>query len=264
MSKQIGLIKVKGSLDGVSFYQSEGENFVRMSKGPSKKRILTDPAFKRTRENNVEFGASAKVAKALRVVLTPVIKMAEKRITSRIVTVFKSINIKGSGARGQRTIEVSKFGSELEKFELNSTRPLASVFKAPVNAEHIAARNTASIVIPAFNPAEVVTPVPGATHFRLIHVLGVVSDYSFIPATGKYEPMEPKLDTLHGANYSDYITLEKGVIPEMTITVELPGLPTMSAKTGVVQGLGILYYQSLVDGFYPLKQADAFKIIAVF
>jgi hypothetical protein len=70
MSKQVGLIKLKGNLGDVSFYQSEGDHLARMASGPSKERIMTDQAFQRTRENNAEFGGSAKAAKAFRTVFS--------------------------------------------------------------------------------------------------------------------------------------------------------------------------------------------------
>ena len=72
MSKQKGLIKLEGNIGGISFYSSDGEHLARMANGPSKERISKDPAFKRTRENNMEFGASAKVSKAFRLALATV------------------------------------------------------------------------------------------------------------------------------------------------------------------------------------------------
>ena len=60
MSKQKGLIKLEGNIGGISFYVSDGEYLARMANGPSKERIANDPAFKRTRENNKEFGGSAR------------------------------------------------------------------------------------------------------------------------------------------------------------------------------------------------------------
>ena len=79
MSKQVGLIKLKGNLGGVSFYQSEGTHLARMASGPSKERILNDQAFQRTRENNTEFGGSAMAAKAFRTSLSGVQYMFDPR-----------------------------------------------------------------------------------------------------------------------------------------------------------------------------------------
>lgn len=52
MTKQSGLIKVQGNLDGVSFYKMKGQNYARMAGGVSKDRIQHDPAYQRTREAN--------------------------------------------------------------------------------------------------------------------------------------------------------------------------------------------------------------------
>ncbi|MFN0729367.1 hypothetical protein [Polaribacter gochangensis] len=58
MAKQKGFIKLKGSLGGLTFYESGGKDIVKTTGGIDKSRIDNDPNFKRTRENMSEFGAS--------------------------------------------------------------------------------------------------------------------------------------------------------------------------------------------------------------
>jgi len=72
MSKQMGLIKLKGNIGGISFYKSGGEDLARVANGPSKERIANDATFQRTRENKTEFGGAATAAKALRMGLVTV------------------------------------------------------------------------------------------------------------------------------------------------------------------------------------------------
>ena len=79
MATNESLIKLKGNIGGLSFYEGDGKNLVKMSNGPEKERIMTDPAYKRTRENMQEFGGAATVGKAFRMCFAEVIKtMSEK------------------------------------------------------------------------------------------------------------------------------------------------------------------------------------------
>src|SRR5690554_7592125 len=66
MARQSGLIKLKGTLDNVSFYKTKDGDLARMKTSVDKDRIKNDPAFERTRENNAEFGTSAKAGKLVR------------------------------------------------------------------------------------------------------------------------------------------------------------------------------------------------------
>jgi len=264
MSKQIGLIKVKGNLDGVSFYQSQGENFVRMAKGPDKKRILTDPAFQRTRENNREFAGCAKAGKALRSALAPVMFIADRQFNARMLRLFKAVNTRSAGVRGQRPIAISGQRALLENLELNQKQSLAGVFNTPINASHTPERTSASIQIPEFNPAETVVATPGATHFRLVQVIGVLSDYTFNTSTNKFESVVPALDTLNNVVYSDYLPLQSEQKLSINLVTPLPATDALPANVSVVQGLGMVYYQQIGNIFYQLSQANALKIVAVF
>lgn len=52
MAKQSGPIKVRGTVQGLTFYQLEGEYYVRQKSSLDAKRIKTDPAFANTRKEN--------------------------------------------------------------------------------------------------------------------------------------------------------------------------------------------------------------------
>ena len=56
MARQDSIIKLNGTIDGISFYKSKDGHLARKAGGVSKARIASDPAFIRTRENGSEFG----------------------------------------------------------------------------------------------------------------------------------------------------------------------------------------------------------------
>ncbi|OIQ38699.1 MAG: hypothetical protein BM563_05430 [Bacteroidetes bacterium MedPE-SWsnd-G1] len=101
MAKQKGIIKLKGSIGGMTFYERNRKNLIRTTGGVEKSRIEKDPAFKRTRENMSEFGGSAKVGKAFRMGFVSVIKtMGSVNIVGKITALMRRINANGAGVRG--------------------------------------------------------------------------------------------------------------------------------------------------------------------
>jgi len=52
MAQQKGILPVKGTLGNLTFYKSKDGYLIREKGGLDAKRIASDPAFQRTRENN--------------------------------------------------------------------------------------------------------------------------------------------------------------------------------------------------------------------
>lgn len=251
-------------MGGISFYYSDGKFLARMANGPSKDRIDKDPAFKRTRENNTEFGGSARAAKAFRRSLGGVLQsMAGTRLTSRLTKMFKSINLKGTGKRGQRAIELSANRDSLVNFDLNSKISFSSVFSAPFTVSNNPERNEAVIEIPGFVPGDFIKAPSGASHFKMVAALGVVSDYVYNADTKQYEALKPALDGLSVVEYGVVTSLEDPGAT-FTLTATLPGSPTMNNKVSAIICLGIEFYQEVDTNYYLLAQDNAMKVVNVF
>ncbi len=63
MARQKGILKVEGTLDGLTFYKTQVGHLVKTKSGVSDDRIASDPTFIRTRENGAEFGSVQAQAK---------------------------------------------------------------------------------------------------------------------------------------------------------------------------------------------------------
>ena len=265
MGRQVGLIKVKGNIGGVSFYKSNGEDLARVANGPSKDKIQNDDNFIRTRENNSEFGGSATIAKSLRLALaTSVQTMSDNRLTSRLTALFKDILSRSTGTRGQRPITVSANRTLLENLEFNNKLSFASVFNAPFTFANNAPRTQGTITIAAFAPQTFIHAPAGATHFRLISAIGVVSDFTFNASTKKFEATDPTLNTLNGVSYGAVTALNSPAPVNFSLVTALPGTPTMTATSNVLQCLGIEFYQRVGTVDYLLAQGNCMKVIKVF
>lgn len=60
MAQNKSFIKFEGTLDGLTFYQKDGKNFVKTKTQVNKNRLMNDPAYQRTRENMQEFDGSTR------------------------------------------------------------------------------------------------------------------------------------------------------------------------------------------------------------
>jgi hypothetical protein len=266
MSKQNGLIKLKGSIGGIAFYESGGQHLARIAKGPGKDRISKDPAFARTRENNKEFGGAATAAKALRISLAQVVQtMSDRYFVSRLTKTFKEIGTKDiTGARGQRGILLSANKTVLENLNFDEGRSFSSVFNAPFTATHTAERTNAGIAINSFLPGSFIYAPAGATHFALIHALGVVSDYVYEANLQDYEATDPELNGINVVSRSTVMPVSGAATGNISMAAVLPGSPTMTDSVSVVQCLGIEFYQRVGGSDYLLAQGNAMKVIKVF
>jgi len=265
MAKQEGFIKLKGSLGGLTFYDSDGKSLVRTTGGVDKSRIMSEPAFRRTRENMAEFGGSAKVGKSMRLGLVSIYKsMAGVGTLGRITGVMKRINSVGPGLRGQRTFEIVPNKVLLEGFEFNLKSPLDAVFYAPNNAPTLDAnRNEASWSIPDFNTDAFITAPEGATHFKLVLAATVLSDFAYNTDLKTYEPINAIENEVGGVSFTHEIALGSMVGAVTNLSVDLGFTAALPATVGVICAIGIIFYQEINTQFYELASDNAMRIEVV-
>lgn len=169
MAKLRSLIKLEGTLDGLTFYKTKDGYLVRTKGGISKKRMATDPAFARTRENGSEFGHCAKMGKVLRkAMLTLLADAKDGRTSTRIMqTLSKVKNTDVISARGQRNVAVGLATLEgkalLKGFDFNTNAPLNTVLLA----DYALNTTTGEVTIANFIPGQQLAIPGGATHVSL-------------------------------------------------------------------------------------------------
>lgn len=166
MAKLKSLIKIEGTLDGLTFYKGKDGYLVRTKGGVSKNRIQNDPAFIRTRENGTEFGHVATSGKTLRQALTPLLAdVKDGRVTSRLTKVLSVVkNADLSSARGLRKvgigIQTTDGKNALKAFDFNNNAPLDSVLYADYQVN----TTTGEVTITNLNPLQDINGPGGATH----------------------------------------------------------------------------------------------------
>lgn len=108
MARQKGIIKLDGTIGGISFYKSKDGYLAREKGGVEADRIKNDPAFVRTRENGSEFGNSARSGKMLRDAIRTMMQNAsDSRVTARLTKLMTQIkNLDATSVRGERNVGV--------------------------------------------------------------------------------------------------------------------------------------------------------------
>lgn len=213
MARQSGLIKLKGTLDNVSFYKTKDGDLARMKTSVDKDRIKNDPAFERTRENNAEFGTSAKAGKLVRDGARALSMTAsDSRLVSRFTQVMTKIkNLDTTSARGQRNIvqgmQDPAAANIIKGFDFNKEAVLSSILFKPYSVDTTSGEITINNLI---TQNDIVVP-QGATHISLTGgFLGV--DF----ATGEQELHFSNVENLPIDMTSNNVTLTPTGTPSPT------------------------------------------------
>ena len=264
MAKQLGHVKYKGTIGEIRHFKIKGlsGNFASLNGGASAQQIKNDAAFVRTRENMNEFGGCASAARSVRVGLNMLMKqMSDPQLTGRITAIMKKINLEDqSEARGIRAIMVSQQGQYLKGMAFNRHISFDGVFYAPFSISYEASRASSTLEIPAFNPQNTIKMPAGATHFRVISTLSVVSDYFYNSTTGIYEPMESEMNEISKVIYSDYQDLRTPNVDAITLNVGFDGGPTIPVNVAVLSCVGVEFYQQVGSNYYLFSSGNALKI----
>ncbi|SEA45897.1 hypothetical protein [Bizionia paragorgiae] len=169
MAKLKSLLKIEGTLDGMTFYKGKDGYLVRTKGGISKSRIENDPAFIRTRENGKEFGHSATSGKQLRQALTGLlVDVKDGRMTPRLTqTMSKVKNQDLISARGSRNVSEglnSALGkAALKAFDFNSNAQLSAVLLSDFSFDTA----TGEFSITNLIPNQQINYPGGATHLSI-------------------------------------------------------------------------------------------------
>jgi len=233
MAKQTGLIKIKGTLDDVTFYKRQNSFLARMKGGISGQRIKSDPRFQRTRENMAEFQEAASMAKLFRQAFQIASKNTKDSNTQNRLFSFMSgiLRTDPTSNRGERKVHLGEIDL-LKGFEFNSQAKLETTLKAQ---PEITIDGTDLILSYSdLNPSAQISYPPNTTHFRLLAVVGAID-------------FENK-DSKEILNSSENLLLDE-VQEDLSLTLNLEGLELYHKYLAV----GIEFLDEINGKFYALQ-----------
>ncbi len=248
MAKQNGIIRLKGTLDNVTFYKTKDGDLAKMKTSVDKDRIANDPAYQRTRENGQEFGSSATSGKLTRDSLRPIaLNATDSRVVARMTQLMTKIkNLDATSIRGARNVGVSMVLATakalLKGFDFNKEALLGSILFKPYSVVTATGVITITGVVPI---NDVVFP-EGATHVSFTGAYGNINY-----ATGIADVKLTNVQNVLINGTASTITLTPTAVP---------------AGTGAKVYLLKIEFFQLVNGVqYSLKNGahNALKIIEV-
>jgi|SRR5690554_4291530 len=248
MAQQDGIIKIQGTLGGITFYKTRDGYMVREKGGISKNRMKKDPAFRRTRENGQEFGTAGRYGKFIRKSIRPLLLNSnDKRVVSRLVKqlmdIIKTDTINSRGLRTPLDGQIEL----LKGFEFNSNGLLSNtLFMDYVNSLD---RSTGEVevMLPEINPTQMIAAPAGTTHFK---VVSAATEIDFISG-----------ETFSSYDSSTEIEYQESLQPEIVLSTSV----TPDSTLPIFHFLGIEFYQQINNDFYMLNNGsfNALSIINI-
>jgi hypothetical protein len=248
MPKQKGILPVQGTSGNITFYKSGDGYLMRAKGGVDGKRIATDPAFQRTRENGAEFGRAGIAGKVLRNALRNAIQnSSDSRVVGRLTKeMMKVIKSDTTNPRGARTISNGDVAL-LTGFDFNINGKLGTTLYAPYTATIDRVAGTLNADIASFIPVNMITAPTGTTHFKIISA-GAAIDFDA-------ETFEVDSQS------SDLLPWDSAA----TAAINLTNAVTANNTHPLFLALGVEFYQDVNGTKYSLKNGafNALQLVEV-
>ena len=264
MAQLKGLPALTGSLSGLSAYKMRGIDgiVVRMKGNPTKQQIKKNPAYDNTRRRNMEWRGIMQMLKQVNRAIHPVRHLYDYNCTGSLSAVCKSILEEDTaGEFGKRSVLVSMAGYKLEGFTLNKYHPFDSVLRHPLNFSVNRKNGTAIINLPELEPGLQLTNPMQQPLYRLVFVLGMVSDIVFDESKNEYFPVQ-EVWNRRTAGSTPWYTAGENCAAQ---TIEL-SLPDYSEEETVrlILATGVEYGKPVAGGnIRYTRYAGAAKLIKV-
>lgn len=242
MPKQSGHIKIRGTIDDLTYAKTKDGFSVRKATIVPKGRMFKDPRFKRTRENLQEFNEAAKSNKLIRHCFSGVSKnIADKRVMTRLTAaLFPVIRTDSQNPRGYRKVTYGDL-SKLKGFEFNAVNPMTSAFRDPVVTTINRPNGEVSIAMPAYTPGITIKYPNEATHYRFVYAAAALD----------FLTENFSRDVKLGATQ----LLDELPVAAATTVLQLPA----NSSDPVFVLLGIEFFQKSEDGLLSLLTNGSFS-----
>jgi len=239
MATQKGIVPIKGTLGGITFYSYKGKPVARMAGGGfTSKAIKTSPSMVRVRESNSEFGQCSRIKKVFRNALSPYFESrTDATLHGRMMRLF--LDVKDCdllSVRGQRHVRAGLLttrGKQLMQDFAFTSMPMPGMtweYDTVQSALTITHLDAGSLSFPH-----------GATHLTIdFGVLVLDSD--------------PSAATLFR---SEAIVLERGATPA---PFTLSPIDPVSGSGTRFSVLHCSYLQEVNGALYPLKSNETFGV----
>ena len=218
-----GFMQITGSIKGVSFYTRRGSDKVimRTKGGATKNQIATSPKFEKTRRQMKQFSGAAKFGSISRYAFGGLHRLADYNLTPVLIKMGNNLmKLDTTSEFGKRNLMLSEYKQVLEGFNFNREFPFNTVLRISprweIDREHL----QAVVTFPRINTDIDLLNIQKLPFFRLIIVIGTISDLAYNTELNEYKPM---VYDLHG--HSETLTGKwnstQTIVPEQTMTIQM-------------------------------------------
>ena len=259
-----GAIKYRGSFKSIRNYMNlhDPKTYAGEKGGANRDLIMNHPAFALTRENMNEFKGVGACVKAIRRGLLNLLpEQTDKLFTSRLMKVVKEINRRDpAGEHGKRAINISQERPYFATLIFNALENVAEMLQNQFAWEHPITKASAKLTLTAFDIKDIMIPL-GATHYRVQNHLSIISDYTYVEANRRYDPLS-QLNALSAFAYSAYTPIGTPLTDEIDVAFPLGTLP--GDDDSVIQCVGIEFYLKSGGAIYKRMVGSSMFVVDVF
>lgn len=175
MAKVVGLLKLRGTIEDLTFRQTEVGIIAGAKTGPTRERVLTHESFENTRRNAAEFQQAIRDARLMRYALGRALdRRRGSSLNGRMNGLFytaarrDTTNDLGSRRSWQGAIEL------LKGFEFNPKLLMRDALPLVLNLSPDGETGDSTMTIPAFIARKRKLFPKEATHFRVVSGVAVL------------------------------------------------------------------------------------------
>ncbi len=187
-----------------------------------------------------EFGGTAQAIRSFKKAILPALHFSDDSFRNRAACLFNDIMRVSPGPPGLRSVALSQFPSLAENFELSMDFPFYLFCMSEFESIFSPHDNTVSVETVIDIP-EMLQTEGGATHFRLLHALGIMSDIIYDPKADRYVSAAPDVDGVHAVTQSDIFAMDTDAPIPIAMQTTLP-VEFIPDSATVLELIGIEFY----------------------
>ena len=245
MAKQSGILKLRGTVDDITFKNTKHGYIMGAKSRLDANAIRTRPSFLLTRQSNAEFGRAAKGGALLRQAFSDQLqKSKDGNVVIRMMKLLLQV-IKGdtTSSRGKRNIPSGNLAL-LSGFNFNANALFPEVFTAPESDTVDRVAGTVTVSIPSFIPLNKIKAPASATHFKLVTAAGEIDFDNQVDNVDSIETATLPLDASPTVAINNVLSLTAGTTLPIVVIV------------------GVLFYE-LVNGDYWEMGNHAYNTMSI-
>ena len=217
MPKQVGLIKIKGTVDNLTFLETQDGLIAKKKRRFNADKLKNDPNYQQVRNTNQEFATGGNAGQLFREAFTTEInKAVDNRMVSRLTrTMIAILRTDPVNEWGNRKVQLGDM-EKLAGFNFNEPVPMSATVKVKPMVALNRPAGQVTVIIPAHIPQELIAaPSGGVTHYRFFAGAAAIDFETGVSVSGRQSSANLVYDNNTGAE----TTLALPLIPNTTLPI---------------------------------------------